>query len=102
MSMLSRLPDAVVAMRMHIFARVNGNEGIAVPGPLVDVEHFRDVYSHPAANGRSKGAGLSDLFWYWLAPGPHVHQEHLEAGARYDAVARTTRRLLAKPRHELI
>jgi hypothetical protein len=98
---LSWLPEAVVALRMHIFARVNGDEGIPIPGPLVDGEHFRAVYSHPAANGRSKGAGLSDLFWYWLAPGPHVHQEHLEAGKRYEAVARTTRRFLAKPRTEL-
>ena len=40
------------------------------PAPLVGVEHFKRVYSHPAANGRSRGAALSDLFWYWLAPGP--------------------------------
>jgi Cytochrome P450 len=99
--MLSRLPQAVVALRMHIFARVNGDEGIPIPGPLVDGEHFRAVYSHPAARGRSEGAALSDLFWYWLAPGPHVHQEHLEAGERYDAVAQTTRRFLAKPKAEL-
>ncbi|HZC28013.1 MAG TPA: cytochrome P450 [Actinopolymorphaceae bacterium] len=99
--MLSALPRAVVALRMRIFAVVNGDEGIRVPGPLVGPERFRAVYSHPAANGRSRGAGLSDLFWYWLAPGPQVHQEHLEAGQRYDAVARTTRRFLARPKGEL-
>jgi Cytochrome P450 len=98
---LSVLPRAVVALRMRIFAAVNGDEGVPIPGPLVDAEQFRDVYGHPAANGRSRGAALSDLFWYWLAPGPHVHQEHLEAGDRYDAVARTTRRFLARPKAEL-
>jgi hypothetical protein len=96
--MLSR---AVVALRTRIFAAVNGPEGIPVPGPQVPVERFRAVYEHPAANGRSAGAGLSDLFWYWLAPGPQVHQEHLEPGERYDSAARTTRRFLARPRPEV-
>jgi hypothetical protein len=56
------------------------------------------VYAHPAASGRSRGAALSDLFWYWLSPGAELHQEHLEPGHRYDEVALTTRRLLARPR----
>jgi hypothetical protein len=93
------LPAAVVRLREWIFARVNGTEGIPVPGPLVGAEHFERVYADPAADGRSKGAGLSDLFWYWLAPGPQMHQEHLEPGARYKTVARTTRQVLAVP-HE--
>jgi len=93
------LPRTVVRLRERVFARVNGAEGIPVPGPLVGAEHFEDVYSHPAADGRSAGAGLSDLFWYWLAPGPHMHQEHLEPGERYRTVARTTRQVLAV-RHE--
>jgi hypothetical protein len=99
--MLSRLPQAVVGLRTRIFAAVNGPEGIPVPGPQVPIDRFRAVYEHPAANGRSAGAGLSDLFWYWLAPGPQVHQEHLEAGPRYDSAARTTRRFLARPRPEI-
>ncbi|MFD0686094.1 cytochrome P450 [Actinomadura fibrosa] len=94
------LPGRVVALRVRLFARINGDEGIPVPGDLIGVEHFREVYSHPAAGGRSKGAALSDLFWYWLAPGPEVHQEHLEAGERYDQVAAATRRFLAIPRGE--
>ncbi|MFI0411121.1 cytochrome P450 [Actinomadura sp. 3N508] len=94
------LPGRVVALRGRLFARINGDEGIAVPGDLIGVERFREVYGHPAAGGRSKGAVLSDLFWYWLSPGAHVHQEHLEAGERYDEVARTTRRYLAVPRAE--
>lgn len=97
--MLSR---AVVGLRTRIFAAVNGPEGVPVPGPQVSVDQFRAVYEHPAANGRSAGAGLSDLFWYWLAPGPQVHQEHLEAGPRYDSAARTTRRFLARPRPEVV
>jgi hypothetical protein len=91
------LPAAVVALREWIFARVNGVEGIPVPGPLVAAEHFERVYADPAADGRSRGAGLSDLFWYWLAPGPQMHQEHLEPGERYRMVARTTRQALAVP-----
>ncbi|MEQ4719290.1 cytochrome P450 [Nonomuraea sp. B19D2] len=94
------LPGRVVALRVRVFNRINGDEGIPVPGDLVGVDRFKEVYSHPAAGGRSKGAALSDLFWYWLAPGPEMHQEHLEAGERYDAVARTTRGLLAVPRAE--
>ncbi|WP_328875641.1 cytochrome P450 [Streptomyces sp. NBC_00287] len=91
------LPRVVVALRVAIFARVNGDEGITAPGREVPVAEFRQVYGHPAANGRSRGAALSDLFWYWLAPGPEVHQEHLEPGPRYDDVARTTRQILAGP-----
>jgi hypothetical protein len=89
------LPGAVVAVRTRIFTRINGGEGIAIPGDLVDAAHFKQVYSHPAATGRSRGAALSDLFWYWLSPGPEIHQEHLEPGERYEEIARTTRRILA-------
>ncbi|WP_067507893.1 cytochrome P450 [Actinoplanes sp. TFC3] len=88
---------AVIRLREWIFEKVNGAEGIPVPGPLVGAEHFERVYSDPAADGRSRGAGLSDLFWYWLAPGPQMHQEHLEPGERYRTVARTTRQVLAIP-----
>nr|WP_042197842.1 cytochrome P450 [Kibdelosporangium sp. MJ126-NF4] len=84
------LPGVVVRLRLRIFAHVNGTEGIQV-----EAAQFRALYEHPAADGRSRGAVLSDLFWYWLAPGPQVHQEHLEPGERYTEVARTTRRILA-------
>ncbi|MFD0887778.1 cytochrome P450, partial [Streptosporangium algeriense] len=92
------LPARVVALRVRVLTRINGEESIPVPGDLVGVDRFKEVYSHPAASGRSRGAALSDLFWYWLAPGPEMHQEHLEAGERYDAVALATRRVLAVPR----
>src|SRR2546423_1661988 len=84
------LPNLVVRLRVRIFAMVNGAEGVQV-----SVGQFRALYENPAADGRSKGAALSDLFWYWLAPGPQVHQEHLEPGEQYAEVARTTRRILA-------
>ena len=94
----SWLPRAIVAVRARIFTRINGEEGIAIPGELVDASHFKQIYSHPAANGRSRGAALSDLFWYWLSPGPEIHQEHLEPGPRYEEVAQATRGVLALPR----
>ena len=53
------LPKGVVALRMRVFAHLNGHEGIPVPGDLVGAAQFKEVYSHPAANGRSRGAGLS-------------------------------------------
>src|ERR1700730_13331191 len=88
------LPTAILALRARIFIRINGEEGVAIPGKLVDAAHFKQVYSHPAANGRSRGAALSDLFWYWLSPGPEMHQEHIESGPKYEEVERTTRRIL--------
>ena len=91
----SWLPQRVVALRGAIFTLVNGEEGMSVLHRPGGAEEFVRVYSDPAANGRSHGAGLSDLFWYWLAPGPEVHQEHLEPGPRYDQAARTTRTILA-------
>ena len=91
------LPAIVIRLRERIFVWINGTEGIPVPGPLIGAEHFEQLYSSPAADGRSQGAGLSDLFWYWLAPGPQMHQEHLEPGDRYRTVAKITRQVLAIP-----
>ena len=89
------LPRGVVALRVRIFEKVNGDRTVTLPSETHGPEVFERVYAHPAANGRSAGAGLSDLFWYWLSPGPEVHQEHLEPGERYEDVAATTRRMLA-------
>jgi hypothetical protein len=89
------LPRAVVALRVRIFEKVNGDRVVTLPNAAYGPEVFERVYAHPAANGRSEGAGLSDLFWYWLAPGPEVHQEHLEPGERYEEAAATTRRIVA-------
>jgi len=94
------VPAVVIALRMHIFTRVNGEEGVAIPGDVVDASLLKRLYAHPAANGRSRGAALSDLFWYWLSPGAEVHQENLEPGEKYEEIARTTRRMLARPRRD--
>jgi hypothetical protein len=94
------VPGGVIALRMRIFTRINGEEGIGIPGKIVDASRFKQVYSHPAADGRSRGAALSDLFWYWLSPGPEMHQEHLEPGEKYEEIARTTRRILALSKRE--
>ncbi|MFI6348333.1 cytochrome P450 [Streptomyces sp. NPDC050560] len=95
------LPRSVVALRMKVFARVNGDDALTFPNDTVGPERFQEVYGHPAADGRSKGAALSDLFWYWLSPGPDVHQEHLEPGERYDEVARTTLAIISGSSAEL-
>ncbi|MEU5701584.1 cytochrome P450 [Streptomyces aurantiacus] len=89
------LPRGVVTLRGHIFEKVNGDHTVTLPSATHGSEVFERVYAHPAVNGRSAGAGLSDLFWYWLSPGPEVHQEHLEPGERYEDVAATTRQMLA-------
>ncbi|MGM1061720.1 cytochrome P450 [Saccharothrix sp. Mg75] len=88
------LPRRVVALRVRVFELVNGDRAVVLPDDRYGPEVFERVYADPAVNGRSRGAGLSDLFWYWLSPGPEVHQEHLEDGPRYDDVARTTRRIV--------
>ncbi len=92
------LPPLVVRLRMRVFTALNGPEGLSVPGNI-GIDRFEELYASPASNGRSRGAALSDLFWYWLAPGPELHQEHLEPGPRYDQVASATRRILAIPKH---
>ncbi|MBP2335977.1 hypothetical protein JOF41_002155 [Saccharothrix coeruleofusca] len=89
------LPGRVVDLRVRVFQLVNGDRVVTLPNAEHGPEVFERVYADPAVNGRSRGAGLSDLFWYWLSPGPEVHQEHLEDGPRYDEVARATRRILA-------
>ncbi|MEI5102557.1 cytochrome P450 [Streptomyces sp. PmtG] len=91
----------MIALRTRLFARLGGDEGLTVPGEHIGADRFAELYAHPAARGRSKGAALSDLFWYWLAPGADVHQEHLEPGPRYDEVARTTLAVLAGPAADL-
>ncbi|MBB2937359.1 hypothetical protein FHX82_004432 [Amycolatopsis bartoniae] len=96
-----KLADQVVALRGKVFELVNGDSAITFPNERFGPERFREIYSHPAARGRSEGAGLSDLFWYWLSPGPEVHQEHLEDGPRYDDVARATLRILSGPSDRL-
>eukprot|EP01062_Namystynia_karyoxenos_P032560 TRINITY_DN24022_c0_g1_i1.p1 TRINITY_DN24022_c0_g1~~TRINITY_DN24022_c0_g1_i1.p1 ORF type:complete len:536 (+),score=202.91 TRINITY_DN24022_c0_g1_i1:93-1610(+) len=101
----SWLPGRVVALRMHLLTSINdgsggSGEGVQVPNAEVDCEGFRMLYRSKAAGGRSVGAGLSDLFWYFLSPGPEVHPEQLENGPKYNEVALVLKRALGAPREE--
>lgn len=89
------LPRLVVTARGRVFAAVNGDEGIAVPGPRVDASRLRELYEHPAAKGRGPGSRLSDLLWYWMSPGAHVHQEQMESGPLHSELTRCTRGIAA-------
>jgi hypothetical protein len=95
------LPAVVIRLRMRIFTRINGEEALQLPNRQFGPDVFRRVYSHATVTGRSRGARLSDLFWYWLAPGPEMHQEHLENGTRYEQIAGLTRKILAVPRADI-
>jgi hypothetical protein len=95
------LPPLVVRLRVHLFTRINGGATLELPNASLGAQAFRELYANSSLGGRSEGAALSDLFWYWLAPGPEMHQEHLENGPRYDAIARLSRRILAVPRRDI-
>ena len=47
------LPGAVVALRMRIFALVNGEEAVAIPGGTVDAAHFEEVAQHFVVGNRA-------------------------------------------------
>ena len=49
------LPRSVVALRVRIFTKVNGDDEVTLPGELGGPEVFERVYADPAANGRSRG-----------------------------------------------
>jgi hypothetical protein len=95
------LPPLVVRLRTWIFTRINGDAALLLPNETLGAQAFRELYANSSLGGRSAGAALSDLFWYWLAPGPEMHQEHLENGPRYDAIAQFSRRILAVPRRDI-
>ena len=95
------LPPLIIRLRMNIFTRINGEQAIQLPDENFDADDFRELYAHPAMTGRSKGATLSDLFWYWLSPGPEMHPEHLEQGERYQQLSRLTRQIMAMSRKDI-
>lgn len=95
------LPPFIIRLRMKIFTQINGEQTIQLPDPAFDDKDFRELYSHKAMTGRSKGAALSDLFWYWLSPGPEVHPEHLEQSDRYQELSRLTRQIVAISRKDI-
>ncbi len=95
------LPPLIIRFRMYIFTRINGEQTIQLPSDDYTGEDFRSLYGHPAVKGRSKGAALSDLFWYWLSPGPEMHPEHIENGIQYTNLSRFTRHMMALARDDI-
>jgi len=89
------LPSLVIRLRMSIFTKVNGDEGIQIPGKQIDASKFKKIYANKSVKGRSKGANLSNLFWYWLSPGPEMHQEHIEEWDNYKEIASVTKNILS-------
>ena len=91
------LPSLVIRLRMFIFTKVNGEEGIQLPNERIGASKLKCVYSHKNADGRSQGAELSNLFWYWLSPTPEIHQEHIEKGEKYNHMSTVTNNVLSVP-----
>eukprot|EP01116_Phalansterium_solitarium_P018492 TRINITY_DN490_c0_g1_i11.p1 TRINITY_DN490_c0_g1~~TRINITY_DN490_c0_g1_i11.p1 ORF type:complete len:503 (-),score=169.66 TRINITY_DN490_c0_g1_i11:381-1889(-) len=92
------LPQQVIRLRFWLFARINGPEGLQLPNETFGPETFKWLYGQPAVRLRSiqRGVGLSDLFWYLLAPAHDIHQEHCETGTPlYASVASATRKVLS-------
>lgn len=89
------LPGRVTALRNWLFSRIDGAACVTLPNAKIDADEAMAIYRHAHAGGKAAGSYLSDLFWYWLTPGPHLHQENMEPGVRYDLSKRTTRKLLA-------
>jgi len=92
------LPPLLIWFRFRLLASINGDEGVELPNATVHGAAVKALYNHPATHLRSKQAryGLSDFFWYLLAPAHAIHQEHVESDdVRYKLVAHATRRLCA-------
>ncbi|WP_062054527.1 cytochrome P450 [Aquimarina longa] len=95
------LPPLVVKLRIFLFTKVNGEEGISIPSDRINASEFRRIYSNKSASGRSEGANLSNLFWYWLSPGAEMHQEHIENGEEYNQIASVTKAVLSISNQEI-
>jgi len=96
----------VVQHRMKLLTSINdgkddSGEGLQVPNAEINSKGFRALYKSRAARGRSEGAGLSDLFWYFLSPGPEIHPEQVEDGYKYDQLNLISQRVLTVERNVL-
>eukprot|EP01083_Nonionella_stella_P061875 161067_1 len=98
------LPYFIVRIRYLVFERINGEEGVQIPSPKYNAEVFMYLYNHPHVNIRSKQntVGLSDFFWYLLAPAHFIHQEHLESDSqKYQILKQVTINIISKTQQEL-
>jgi len=96
------LPALLISIRFRMLTEINGEEGVQLPNEALGVTDatFKELYNNDDAKGRSKQSryGLSDFFWYLLAPAHAIHQEHLEsADVRYKITSAVTRKLCAAP-----
>lgn len=77
-SLLSIAPAALIGLRFHLLTEINGETGYQLPDPSLGVTgaEFKRLYNDKSASGRSKQSqyGLSDFFWYLLAPAHAIHQ----------------------------
>lgn len=91
------IPELLVRLRFLIFRSINDNQqALEVPYKNIRGKTYKWLYNHKAVNIRSvqKAYGLSDFFWYLLAPAHSIHQEHTESNdVRYKITARLTRKL---------
>lgn len=94
------LPGLFIKIRVFVFTRINGAKGIHLPEASAH-HHFKACYEHQKLRGKSQGAELSDLFWYWLSPGASIHLEHLEDGERYDKLLAFTKEKLSLSRSSI-
>ncbi len=92
------LPRLFIGLRFFIFTHINREKGIQIPNKTWGPEYFKTLYAHPHVRGKSEGAELSDLFWYFLSPGAHMHQEHLEEGDDYEKLAAYSKSKLNLPK----
>lgn len=90
------IPRLFIALRFRIFAKVNGKNTLLLPNQGFSNTDFLTLYRNQAATGKSKGAALSDLFWFWMAPFAKIHLENMEISPRYHELVVINQRLLNK------
>eukprot|EP01084_Bolivina_argentea_P301078 519314_1 len=95
----------VIKLRYMIFQKINGEEGVQLPSEKYNAKIFTYLYNHPDVNLRSKqnNVGLSDFFWYLLAPAHFIHQEHLEsADEKYNILKQVTMSIISCREYKII
>jgi len=92
----SWLPELLIKIRFFVFQKINDTTSLEVPCEGIRGKTFKWLYNNKAVNLRSiqSGYGLSDFFWYLLAPAHSIHQEHTETeDIRYKITSTFTRKI---------
>ena len=98
------IPEILIRLRFFAFLSLNVDESIELPTKNIVGEKYRWLYNHNDVSVRSiqKSYGLSDLFWYLLAPAHAIHQEHTEQeDVRYEITSRLTRKICSVSKTKL-